>query len=102
MGRARVLIVSASEDFGLTALEANAAGCSVVAYGAGGALETVVHGQTGLLFDEETVDSLAAALEQSLHVEWERAALTAHAARYDIARFRERMFAVCADAVGGS
>jgi glycosyltransferase involved in cell wall biosynthesis len=102
LGRARVLIVSAAEDFGLTPLEANASGCPVVAFGAGGALETVIPGQTGLLFGEATVTSLASALDEALRIDWERGALTAHAARYDVARFRQRMFDVCAAAVAGS
>ena len=99
MGRARVLIVSAAEDFGLTPLEANAAGCPVVAFGAGGALETVRPGQTGVLFGDATVESLAGALAEALRTVWDLDALVAHAARYDLARFHERMFAVCADAV---
>ncbi len=99
MGRARILIVSAAEDFGLTALEANAAGCPVVAFGAGGALETVLPGRTGVLFDEPTVDALADALRQALATTWDRDALVTHAAGYSTARFHERMLAVCADAV---
>ena len=47
--RCTALIVPGSEDFGLTALEAQAAGRPVIAYGAGGSLETVVEGQTGCL-----------------------------------------------------
>ncbi len=99
MGRARVLIVSGAEDFGLTALEANAAGCPVVAFGAGGALETVLPGRTGVLFNEPSVDALADALLQALDMAWDRDALVAHAAGYSTGRFRERMLAVCADAV---
>lgn len=99
MGRARVLIVSAAEDFGLTPLEANASGCPVVAFGAGGALETVVPGRTGLLFHEASVESLAFALIQTLETDWDRRELVAHAARYDVERFQQRMFDVCARAV---
>jgi glycosyltransferase involved in cell wall biosynthesis len=99
MGRARVLLVSAAEDFGLTPLEANAAGCPVVAFGAGGALETVIQGRTGVLFRDETVESLAGAISEALRTEWNRDSLVAHAAHYDVARFHERMFAVCTDAV---
>jgi glycosyltransferase involved in cell wall biosynthesis len=99
MGRAQLLIVSATEDFGLTPLEANAAGCPVVAFGAGGALETVIPGTTGVLFHDETAQSLADAIRVALDTDWDRDSLVAHASRYDVARFHQRMFAVCADAV---
>lgn len=56
------LIVCAEEDFGLTALEAQAAGKPVVAFGKGGALETVIEGKTGLFFDEQSEVSLKEAL----------------------------------------
>ncbi len=58
----RGLIVTAEEDFGLTALEAQAAGKGVIAYGTGGSLETVIDGQTGIFFDEQTRESLEAAI----------------------------------------
>src|SRR5205807_4761141 len=52
--RARALIVPGIEDFGLIPIEAAASGRPVVAFGAGGALETVVEGETGLFFREPT------------------------------------------------
>jgi glycosyltransferase involved in cell wall biosynthesis len=100
LGRARVLIVSAAEDFGLTPLEANAAGCPVVAYREGGALDTVVSHRTGVFFDEPTVESLAASLEEALAIEWDRSALVEHAAQYGAERFHARMLDVCAHALG--
>ena len=51
------------EDFGITPLEAMACGRPVIAFGRGGALETVVDGKTGIFFHEQTVDALAAAIE---------------------------------------
>lgn len=60
----KALIVSSEEDFGLTPLEAQALGKPVVAYGAGGVLETVLDGVTAVLFNSQTVDALTSALIQ--------------------------------------
>ncbi len=60
----KTLIIPGIEDFGLTSLEAQALGKPVIAFKAGGALETVIEGKTGLFFDEQTEDSLVEALKQ--------------------------------------
>ncbi len=56
--RARALVFTAEEDFGIVPVEAMASGRPVIAYGRGGATETVVDGTTGLFFAEQTVASL--------------------------------------------
>ena len=58
----KALIIPGEEDFGLTSLEAQALGKPVIAYGAGGALETVIDGKTGIFFDNQTVNSLVSAI----------------------------------------
>ena len=63
VGRARALVHAAEEDFGLVMAEAQAAGCPVIAYGSGSAPEIILDGQTGLLFHEQTVESLMASVE---------------------------------------
>ncbi|QDT06017.1 GDP-mannose-dependent alpha-(1-6)-phosphatidylinositol monomannoside mannosyltransferase [Rubripirellula lacrimiformis] len=60
---AQALIFPGVEDFGITPVEAQAAGCPVIAYRGGGALETVVEGQTGLFFDDQNIDSLIDAVD---------------------------------------
>ncbi len=60
--RARAYICAGNEDFGIAVVEAQAAGCPVIAYRAGGALETVVEDQSGIFFNEPTADSLAEAV----------------------------------------
>ena len=67
LSRARGFIFAADEDFGIAPVEAQAAGCPVIAYGKGGALETVVGwprpAATGVFFDEQTPEALGAAVE---------------------------------------
>jgi glycosyltransferase involved in cell wall biosynthesis len=58
------LLFCGEEDFGIVPLEAIGRGCPVAALGRGGAVETVAHGQSGLLFDDTTVDSVIAAITE--------------------------------------
>jgi glycosyltransferase involved in cell wall biosynthesis len=62
LGRARALIHPAEEDFGIAIVEAQAAGCPVIAYAGGGAGETVVAGRTGILFSSQEAESLMEAV----------------------------------------
>ncbi len=87
----RALIFPGLEDFGITPLEAQAAGRPVVAYAAGGSLETVVDGETGVLFPEQTVDSLAAALTDLEDRRFDPEVLRRHALRFDKRLFQERL-----------
>lgn len=89
--RCRALVFAGEEDFGLTPLEAMASGRPVVAYGAGGALESVVEGQTGVFFPEQTVDALASALVQVGQMSWNPDVLRAHAMRFDLTVFQRRL-----------
>ena len=79
MARARSVVVSALEDYGLVPIEANASGTPVIAYGAGGALETQVPGTTGLFFEEQTPESLQAALLRARKINWNYAKIRNHA-----------------------
>lgn len=64
LGSARGFVCAAEEDFGIAIVEAQAAGCPVIAYKGGGALETVLEGETGLFFAEQSVESLAEAVRR--------------------------------------
>jgi len=64
LGRARAYVSAAEEDFGIAMIEAQAAGCPVITYQKGGAIETVIDGQTGLFFKEQSRQSLCDAVER--------------------------------------
>lgn len=89
--RCRALVFAGEEDFGLTPLEAMASGRPVIAYGAGGALESVLEGKTGLFFANQTVESLAAALSTAQRMTFDPETLRAHALRFDTGVFHERI-----------
>jgi glycosyltransferase involved in cell wall biosynthesis len=88
--RARAIIVPGEEDFGLVPLEAAAAGRPTIAFGAGGALETVVDGVTGRFFQDPTAESLAGVLRKLDPWAFDVLTLTAHAAEFSADSFRAR------------
>ncbi|HLJ93561.1 MAG TPA: glycosyltransferase [Gemmataceae bacterium] len=97
--RCRALLFPGEEDFGIVPLEAQACGAPVIAYGHGGATETVIpwgsrQEPTGLWFEEHRVDSLAASLEafESHLDEWDPAAARRQALRFNHRRFEEELF----------
>ncbi|MEM7555952.1 MAG: glycosyltransferase [Cyanobacteria bacterium P01_A01_bin.84] len=68
--KAKSVIVAALEDYGLVPVEANASGTPVVAYGAGGVLDTQIPGKTGVFFKRQTPESLQAALLEARDTSW--------------------------------
>jgi glycosyltransferase involved in cell wall biosynthesis len=89
--RARALLLPGEEDFGIAPVEAQACGRPVVAYGRGGALETVVDGETGVLFEELTTASLGAALERVAGLRLDPARLHQHAEQFSRERHKQQM-----------
>jgi glycosyltransferase involved in cell wall biosynthesis len=87
----RALLFPGEEDFGLIALEAQAAGKPVIAYGAGGALETVLPGVTGAFFHDLSAEALTQAIAAFDPAAFDPQAARANAARYAPERFRERL-----------
>ncbi len=86
----RALLVPAAEDFGMAAVEAMAVGRPVVALAAGGALETIVDGETGVLFQTETPRALAAAIERLESMALDPAVARERALQFDVAVFHRR------------
>lgn len=85
------LIITAEEDFGMTSIEAQALGKGVIAYGAGGALETIIPGKTGNFFIEQTAESLNQAIQifESLKINPDDC--HENAQKFSKERFRERL-----------
>lgn len=79
---AKGLLFPGVEDFGIVPVEAQAAGTPVLALRAGGALETVREGETGLFFDVPTPAAIRAAIEEAKSRRWDVAALRRNAARF--------------------
>ncbi|MDJ0702665.1 MAG: glycosyltransferase [Leptolyngbyaceae cyanobacterium MO_188.B28] len=88
MSKARSVIVAALEDYGLVPIEANASGTPVIAYGAGGALETQIHGMTGMFFEEQTPESLKRVLLEARNMTWDHEQIRKHA----LSNFSEKIF----------
>jgi glycosyltransferase involved in cell wall biosynthesis len=84
---ARAVILPGEEDFGIVPVEAQACGRPVVALGRGGALETVRHGETGILVDEAKPEALAAGLREAADRPFDPGAIRAHAERFNRERF---------------
>jgi glycosyltransferase involved in cell wall biosynthesis len=96
----QALVVPAEEDFGMAALEANASGRPVIAYGGGGARDTVLPDVTGVTFDEQTTEALVEAVERFRRLSFDPQALVAHARRFDVRRFQEQIKRIVAEEVG--
>jgi glycosyltransferase involved in cell wall biosynthesis len=88
---AKALLFPGEEDFGIVPVEAQAAGLPVIAYGVGGAKETVLDGVTGVLFGEQSDRSLAEAIERFEVLKIDTAAVRANAERFGRERFRREM-----------
>jgi len=88
---ARALILPGEEDFGITALEAEACGTPVIALGRGGALETVIAEKTGLFFPEPKVESLLAALDKFQGLEFNKPEVRSHAMKFSRDIFKEKV-----------
>jgi len=97
---ARALLFPGEEDFGIVPVEAQAAGVPVIAFGIGGALETVLDGRTGVLFDPQDAAALAGAIERFEGLELDPAAVRRNAAGFGSERFRREMAAVIERAAG--
>ncbi len=97
---ARAVVVPSMEEFGITAVEAQAAGRPVIAAAAGGALETVLDGDTGRLARLDDVDSFVAAIHSLDELDFEPGRAVANAERFSVATFHRTLSAAVTRALG--
>lgn len=93
MARCRAFIFPGLEDFGIAPVEAQAAGRPVIALRGGGALDSIVEGETGLFFDAQTVESLCAAIERFEGMAFDATRCRTNAQRFDRAIFERQLAA---------
>ncbi|MBA2849528.1 glycosyltransferase family 4 protein [Thermosulfuriphilus ammonigenes] len=91
MERAKALVFAAEEDFGIVTVEAQACGTPVIAFGKGGATETIIDGKTGLFFKEQTVSSLIEAILKFEKIEdkFDPQVIRSNAERFSKERFKK-------------
>ena len=94
---AKALLFPQFEDAGVVPLEAQASGTPVIAYGKGGALDTVKDGETGLFFAEQSVESLKDALQRFEGMRFDPAVIREHTRQYSSERFREEILRIVTD-----
>ncbi|WP_339292133.1 glycosyltransferase [Paenibacillus sp. FSL W8-0187] len=91
MQNCKALIFPGIEDFGITPLEANACGRPIIAYYGGGALDTIIAEQTGLYFEEQSIDSLVKTINRFDQYDWDPQYIRQHAEQFSEHIFIERM-----------
>ena len=86
--KAKGFVFAAEEDFGIVPIEAQAAGTPVIAFGKGGALETIIDNESGIFFDEQTVSSMMHALDRFEKIAWDPCTVRGSALRFSKERFK--------------
>ncbi|WP_195972832.1 glycosyltransferase family 4 protein [Clostridium thermobutyricum] len=90
--KCRAFIFPGEEDFGITPLEAQASGRPVIAFGKGGALETVIDRVTGVFFKEQTKESLIEAINIFLKLEFDKNIIRNNAEKFDEEIFKKKIY----------
>jgi glycosyltransferase involved in cell wall biosynthesis len=88
---AKAVLYPQDEDYGLVPVEAQAAGTPMIALNRGGAAETVIDGETGVLFDEQSAKALVAAVKRFQTLTFDPAKLREHAKKFDVAVFERQL-----------
>jgi len=101
LARGRALVVTATEEFGIAAVEAQAAGRPVIALAEGGVRETVLEGLTGAFYDRPDPGALAEVVEAFDALAVDPGACRANAERFDVGHFRHGLRAIVAEACAG-
>jgi glycosyltransferase involved in cell wall biosynthesis len=91
MAQCKAFLFPGLEDFGITPVQAQAAGRPVIAFGGGGALDTVIPGKTGELFYKMTVDSLAKVMQHFNATAYDSNTIRSHAEQFDTSVFNRQI-----------
>ncbi len=91
MNRCRGFVFPGKEDFGIVMAEAQAAGKPVIAFKGGGAVDIVKNLETGVLFEEQTIDALNHAVKKAEAIGWDHKYIISHSKRFDRKRFLGRL-----------
>jgi len=94
----RAVIMPGVEDFGMVPVEAQACGRPVVAYAEGGAVESVVDGETGVLVSEQSIGAFADAIATISNRAFDMGAIRRHAEAFSIARFKQEFMTIVCEA----
>ncbi|MBI4948227.1 glycosyltransferase [Candidatus Berkelbacteria bacterium] len=94
--KAQALIFPQIEDAGLTPLESMASGRPVIAFAKGGALESVINRKTGILFNEQSEESLIEAIHKFKNTNFDPKFIRNHAKKFDIAKFKQKISEIVA------
>ena len=99
--RSKAFIFPGEEDFGITPIEAQASGTPVIAYGKGGALDTVIDGKSGILFPEQTVEQLVQAIQrfETHGVSWSANEIKERSEEFSVLNFKQNFSAYVAGCV---
>jgi glycosyltransferase involved in cell wall biosynthesis len=85
------IALAKDEDFGMTVVEAMAAGTPVIAFNGGGFKETVIDGVTGILIEDTDVEAIKEAIEKLLTIRWDKRILQRHARKFSVQRFKKEL-----------
>lgn len=91
MSHARAFLHPQVEDLGITPIESMAAGRPVIAYPVGGVTETIVHGETGVFFKEQTWESIFDTVLNFNYENWDSAKIREHAKQFSLDKFKEEV-----------
>jgi glycosyltransferase involved in cell wall biosynthesis len=92
--RAKAVIFPQEEDFGIVPVEAQSLGTPVIAFKKGGALDTVIDGKTGILFDKQTVESLIDAVKRFNEMKFSKEDLIINASKFSKGVFKDKLLSI--------